>query len=181
MSPTAEGSANHVLGFTVNLSAISGKDVHVNYSTVNGSATAPADYLSQVGQNLLIPAGQMSANIQITIVGDTVPEPDETFTVNLNSATNATLGADTQATGTITNDDSGVTASINDVTLAEGNSGTTTSSSRSRSRRRLRRLGRSRWRTADGTAITPGDYTGQCEHDDADRTERDRASRSRSR
>ena len=67
-----------------------------------------------------IPAGQTTGTIGITINGDTVPEPNESFTVNLNSATNATLGADTQATGTITNDDSGVTASINDVTADRG-------------------------------------------------------------
>ena len=156
-----EGSTNHNLAFTVNLSAVSGKDVTVNYSTVNGSAIAPGDYQSQVGQNLTIPAGQSSANIQIVIVGDTVPEPDESFTVNLNSATNATLGADTQATGTITNDDSGVTASINDVTMAEGNSGTTNFVFTVSLSAPAPSAGSITWRTADGTATNGSDYSGQ--------------------
>jgi len=159
---TAEGNTgNHNLVFTVNLSAASGKDITVNFSTVNGSATAPSDYVSQVSQNLVIPAGQLSGNIQISIVGDTVPEPNEDFTVNLNSGTNVTLGADTQATGTITNDDSGVTASINDVTVTEGNAPNTvnatftvTLSSAAPAAATIT------YRTTDGSAVSPADYTG---------------------
>jgi hypothetical protein len=56
--------------------------------------------------------------------GDTLNEPDERFFVNLSGATNATV-ADSQAVGTIVNDDGQMSISINDVTLPEGNSGTT--------------------------------------------------------
>jgi hypothetical protein len=162
---TAEGqSGTHNLTFTVSISAVSGKPVTVNYSTVNGTATAGSDFVAQVNQNVVIPAGSTSAPINIVINGDTVPEPDEAFTVNLNSATNATLGADTQATGTITNDDSGVTASINDVTAAEGNSGTspaTTFTFTVSLSAPAPSAGSITWRTTDSSAIAPGDYAAQ--------------------
>src|SRR5205807_1318365 len=52
-------------------------------------------------------------------------ESNETFTVNLSNATNATITTGT-GTGTIVNDDGGGTSlSINNVSQAEGNSGTT--------------------------------------------------------
>ncbi len=60
----------------------------------------------------------------VPVLGDTVIESDETFNVNLSGPTNATL-ADAQAAGTILNDDF-PTLSIGDVTVTEGNSGTTT-------------------------------------------------------
>ena len=60
----------------------------------------------------------------VPVVGDTVIEGNETFTVNLTGPTNATL-ADGQALGTIVNDDFPA-LSIGDVTVTEGNSGTTT-------------------------------------------------------
>jgi len=44
--------------------------------------------------------------------------------VNLSGALNATV-ADAQGVGTIVNDDTQPTISINDVTVQEGNSGTT--------------------------------------------------------
>src|SRR5205807_6257371 len=50
---------------------------------------------------------------------------DETFFVNVTNISGATAG-DTQGLGTITNDDITVpTLSINDVSMNEGNSGTT--------------------------------------------------------
>jgi hypothetical protein len=50
-------------------------------------------------------------------------EPGESFNLNLSGATNATI-SDSQGVGTITNDDSQPTITINDVTVNEGNTGT---------------------------------------------------------
>ena len=58
-------------------------------------------------------------------------EANETFFVNLSSPVNATI-ADGQGVGTITNDDPPPTISIDDVTVTEGNGGTTTRRSPSR-------------------------------------------------
>jgi hypothetical protein len=52
-----------------------------------------------------------------------LPEPDETFFVNLSAATNATI-ADGQAVGTIADDEPRI--SIGDVTKAEGRKNQTT-------------------------------------------------------
>ena len=60
----------------------------------------------------------------MTINGDTAVEPDETFFVNLLSATNGGTIVKSQGIGTITNDDAAAgvgNISINDVTIAEGN------------------------------------------------------------
>jgi hypothetical protein len=113
------GTAN--MTFTVSLSYLSDSPVQVNYATANSSATAPSDYTTTSGV-LTIPALSASATISVPIKGDATVEPNETFFVNLTTPSGATI-ADTQATGTITNDD-GATISIDDVSLAEGNSGT---------------------------------------------------------
>ncbi|MDT4952058.1 MAG: hypothetical protein QOJ02_196 [Acidobacteriota bacterium] len=113
--------------FTVSLSAASTSAVTVKYDTANGSATAGSDYQAASGTLTFAP-GDTSKTITVAVNGDTTPESDETFAVNLSNPTNATI-ADGQGIGTIQNDDQppptppGV--SINDVTVTEGNSGTT--------------------------------------------------------
>ena len=57
--------------------------------------------------------------------GDALDEINETFFVDLSSATNATI-ADRQAVGTITDDDAPPTVSVGDVTVTEGDAGTAT-------------------------------------------------------
>ncbi|MBA3287766.1 MAG: VCBS repeat-containing protein, partial [Acidimicrobiia bacterium] len=94
------------LTFTVSLSAASEKDVWVNFSTANGSATtANGDYVGTSG-SVFIAAGQTSGTLSVMVVGDKRKESDETFLVNLSGAVNAVF-ADGQAIGTILNDDSG--------------------------------------------------------------------------
>ena len=114
------GSTNAT--FTVALSAASSQTVTVNYATANGTATAGSDYTAASG-TLTFTAGQTSKTVTVPVAGDTAIESNETFTVNLTGPTNATL-ADGQAVGTILNDDF-PTLSIGDVTVNEGNSGTT--------------------------------------------------------
>ncbi|HBL61393.1 MAG TPA: calcium-binding protein, partial [Cyanobacteria bacterium UBA8803] len=96
----------------------------VNFATANGTATAGSDYTAVSG-TLTFAAGETSKTITVPIVGDTTNESNETFTLNLTNPTNATI-ADAQGGGTITNDDTSTTPtfSINDVTVTEGNSGT---------------------------------------------------------
>lgn len=89
--------------FTVSLSAPSSQIVTVDYYTEDGTASA-ADYFGPSGILTFFP-GQTSHEVTISVVGDPVPEPDETFFVNLREPTNATI-AGGQGTGTILNDDS---------------------------------------------------------------------------
>src|SRR5262245_41078823 len=98
-----------------------------NYATADGTATAGSDYVAQPTGTVTFAAGDLSKTISVTINGDTTVEPDETFFVNLLSATNGGTIVKSQGLGTITNDDAagGVgNISINDVTITEGNSGT---------------------------------------------------------
>jgi hypothetical protein len=119
-----EGNAATVNAvFTVTLSPVSSQTVTVNFATANGTATAGSDYVSIPGTLLTFNPGETSKNITVVVNGDTVSEPNETFFVNLSNAANATI-SDNQGLGTINNDDSVPGLSINDVAVAEGNSGT---------------------------------------------------------
>ena len=60
----------------------------VNYATADGTATAGTDYVGQPTGTVSFAAGDLSKTISVTINGDTTVEPDETFFVNLLSATN---------------------------------------------------------------------------------------------
>ncbi|MEJ1931239.1 Calx-beta domain-containing protein [Nostoc sp. NIES-2111] len=104
--------------FTVTLSAASTSVVTVNYATANGTATVGSDYTATTG-TLTFNPGDTSKSLNVAVIGDLTIEPNETFLVNLSNATNATI-ADNQAVGTITNDDTLPTVSINDITVVEG-------------------------------------------------------------
>jgi hypothetical protein len=112
-----EGNAGTVNAvFTVTLSAASGQTVSVNYATADGTATQPADYTNTSG-TLTFTAGTTTRTITVPVIGETVPEANETFFVNLSGAVNATI-IDNQGVGTITNDDVPVT--IAPTTLPNG-------------------------------------------------------------
>lgn len=83
--------------------AASTQTITVQYATATASATAGSDYTATSGTLTFAP-GETTKTISVPILGDTVPEPDETFTVTLSNPTNATLGT-TQAIGVIQNDD----------------------------------------------------------------------------
>jgi len=125
VSKVEGNSGTTAFTFIISLSAASSNPVSVTYTTANGTALVGSDFTA-VSSTVTIPAGQTSVQVTINVIGDTNVEPDETFVVNLSAPTNATL-ADSQGQGTILNDDSAPTPTltINDVSKAEGNSGTT--------------------------------------------------------
>ena len=119
----AEGNSGTTpFSFTVSLSPASAGTVTVKYATANDTATAGSDYTAASGTLTFVP-GETSKMVTVNVIGDTIPEPNETFFVNLSSPSGATL-FDGQGLGTILNDD-GPVLRINDVSTAEGNSGTT--------------------------------------------------------
>src|SRR4029453_6145616 len=119
-----EGNAGTTTAaFTVSLSNPSSQTISVNYATADVTATAGSDYTSTSGTLTFTP-GQVTQPLNVTVIGETAFEPNETFNVNLSLAANAAI-ADNQGVGTITNDDTQPTISINDVSPNEGNSGTT--------------------------------------------------------
>jgi hypothetical protein len=108
-------------GFTLSLSAPSGRSVSVGYATADGTASAGSDYVGTVSSAVL-PPGSTAAPVTVAVKGDRVFEPDESFAVNLTTATNASI-ADAQGLGTIGNDDS-PGLSIADLAVVEPVSGT---------------------------------------------------------
>ena len=109
--------------FTVTLSAAPTQTVTVGYATANGTATAPADYTAANGL-VSFGRGETSKTIVVRVNGDTVAEGNENFLVNLSAPNNATI-ADAQGQGTIIDDEGPPRLSINNVTVTEGDSGTT--------------------------------------------------------
>jgi hypothetical protein len=120
VSETNAGSANAI--FTVTLSAASTQIITVDCATANGTATAGADYTATSG-TLTFNPGQTSKSVTVPILGDTLDEDNETFVVNLSNAAGATID-DAQGAGTIADNDASATVTIDDVAIAEGNTGT---------------------------------------------------------
>lgn len=124
----AEGDTGLSLAtFTVNLSEASDESVSVEFETDDGTALAGEDYEATSGA-LTFEAGETEKSISVAIVGDVLNESDETFSLNLKNAVNATFEANI-GIGTIQDDDIPEvlplpSLSINDVSLEEGDSGT---------------------------------------------------------
>ena len=115
-----EGEAGAAdLQFTVTLSQVVPQPVTVNFTSADGTATAGSDYVIAYG-TLIFPPGTISQTLIARVLGDRVLEADETFTVNLSGASQATI-ADGQGVGTIQDDDpQGL--SIADIRVNEGRS-----------------------------------------------------------
>jgi hypothetical protein len=108
--------------FNVTMSVASSDTVTVSFATSEGTAQAGADFQNATGTLTFAP-GETMKTIAVNVNGDRTVERDENFSISLSDPTNATI-ADGQGQGTIKNDDT-ATITIDDVTMAEGNSGTT--------------------------------------------------------
>src|SRR5438874_1753666 len=160
----AEGnSGTKVASFTVTRSGGTAA-FDLTYATADSSATAGIDYVSQPSGTVSFAAGDLTKTISVTTNGDTTVEADETYFVNLLSATNGGTFVKSQGVGTITNDDATAAGvgniSINDVTIAEGNAGTSIASFT------VTRSGGTAafdltYATADGSATAGTDYVSQ--------------------
>lgn len=96
---------NTELTLPISLSATPSEDVEITYSFEDVTAVNGEDYVASGGR-LTIPAGTRRAKIALTVQSDEMHEPDETFRVHLESATNADLSARGKtATITLRNDD----------------------------------------------------------------------------
>ena len=125
----AAGSVSHAEGnagttsftFTVERSGGTTGDVSfsgqltsaaANAADFNGAAAVPFAF------NGTIPAGQASATVTVQINGDATVEPDENFTLTLQTVSNSdatvptSLGAQATASGTIQNDDAAAPGNV---------------------------------------------------------------------
>ena len=128
-SVTEGDSGTTNLTFTVTLSAASGQQVTVGYAdATTGTATSGTDYTAITGGTLTFAAGTTSRTFNVSVLGDTLDEANETVVATLSGATNAaisnTMGT---GTGTITDDDAtpSITLTVDDSSVGEGDGATT--------------------------------------------------------
>ncbi|MEC3887615.1 putative Ig domain-containing protein [Xanthomonas campestris] len=144
--------------FTVSLSQPAGAGgVSFDIATADGSATAGVDYVASSLTGQTIPAGSSSATFTVLVNGDTLSEPNETFFVNISNVSGASV-SDAQGQGTIVNDDAQPTLSIDDVSVNEGNSGTTTATFTVTLSAASGQTVSVNYASADGTATAGSDY-----------------------
>ena len=103
--------------FAASLSAPSAFEITASYATRDGTATAGSDYVARSG-TLRIAPGDVTDIISVPILEDELAEGEETFTLTLSGAQNASLGT-SEGKGTIVDNESALTVSLNDVTVNE--------------------------------------------------------------
>lgn len=69
----------------------SAQSISLQYSTVEGTAKAGADFTAVSNQTLTFQPNETSKTIQITVVADDIKEADETFQVQFTNVSNATM------------------------------------------------------------------------------------------
>ena len=127
----AEGNAGgKAFPFTVIRSVTTAGTTTVNWS-VRGSGDYPAsgdDFVGGLlpGGTLTFAVGETQKTILVNINGDQDVEADETFTVLLSDAVGGHI-VNASATGTITNDDTGLSVTALQANRPEGNSGSSPS------------------------------------------------------
>jgi len=120
----AEGNVGTMgLLFTITLSESAPFPVTVSFTTMDGTANSMSDYATMMG-NAVFTAGQTAFVVTVPVSGDTLLEPDETFTVMLSNAMAPGVTPSivaSLATGSIINDDTnpGVTL-LGPTTFNEG-------------------------------------------------------------
>lgn len=127
-------------------------------ATANGTATAGSDFTALAATPVSFAADQASKAATVVITGDTLSEPNETLTLNLSAAVGAVI-SDGAATATIVDDDPRAYLSVDDVSVTEGN--TTTSTVSFTVTRAGNTTGASSVKVAtlDATATAGSDYT----------------------
>jgi hypothetical protein len=159
-NPNLEGETTRT--FTVDFADTtkpSGRTVTVDYTTANGTATAPGDYTAKIGTLTFAP-GETTKDIVVSIHEDTTPEANEEFYVTLSNPGNAVLGQNPTATGRIVeDDDADPTFDISKPTVTEPDTGTVNADFVVTLSSPSGETVTADYATADGTATQPADYT----------------------
>jgi len=148
------GTKNAV--FTVTLEPPAATTVRVDYQTVDGTATtADGDYMATAG-TLTFPHGAKTRTLSVPIIGDALPEPDETFSLRLQNADGGSVIADDASLATILDNDTAVFGlSPANYTVSEAIASATITVRRTGGLAAQASLG---YAASDGTA-TAADYT----------------------
>ena len=146
------GTTNLV--FTLSLSSPLAQPTTVAYGTQDLTAVAPGDYASKSG-TATFAANQVNTTVTVAVKGDLTQEATERFALNLSAPTNGAVIGDSQAIGTVSNDDTSI-INVSDVTVAESaKAASFTVSLTNPSDSTVEAT----YSTADDTAKAPGDYT----------------------
>jgi Ca2+-binding RTX toxin-like protein len=119
-------SGQTTLTYTAKLSQTAPFDVAVDYTTLGITATVGQDFTSQSG-TFKFAAGSTDKSVSVSVLGDTMDEPDETLSFVLSNPQNAKFAnnvKELRSAGTILNDDS-QTVRLNSPSVIEGDSGVT--------------------------------------------------------
>lgn len=144
--------------FTVSLSVVSTSNVTFTYSTDDITATGGSDYSITSGTGTIV-ANTTSTVISIPIINDLqANEGSETFSVFIGNPVNATI-SDSEGIGTIIDDDTGRTATVNDASIAEGDVNSTVTVKVLFSEATTTPI-TFQYSTSNGTATSPADYQG---------------------
>ncbi len=161
VNPASIAEATGTATVTATLSAAAASATTVNLAT-SGTATGSGTDYNLSSSSITIAAGQTTGTATVTAVQDTLDETDETIVLDISSVSGgdgATESGSQQVTVTITDDDAEPTLSIADVSLTEGNSGssamTFTVSLSTASSKAITVA----YATADNTATAGSDYT----------------------
>ncbi len=122
----SETNADTTYNFTASLTMAQSQDVTVAFTTSDGTATAAGNDFAPTSGSITFLAGQTTAVIPVTVHGDTIPEPDETFNVTLSNPMPTYTITKATGVGTILNDDVASELSITGATVTNVTAGTTT-------------------------------------------------------
>ena len=117
-----EGDANAPTVFVIRTGTLAGA-VSVEHATSDGTADGN-DYLAAVG-TLAFAEGEVAKGFTFTVKNDDLAEGVETVNLTLRSPTGAVLGGQATALVFIISDDPTPAVSVSDVSVTEGNGGTT--------------------------------------------------------
>lgn len=122
---TNEGNAGtSAATFRLALSGRSTIASSVDYVTLDGDATtADTDYVAAAGTVTFAP-GELAKNVTVLVNGDTRNEKNETFSLFVTPTSSASV-ADYRGEAIIINDDDAPSFAVGDVSVAEGDVGTT--------------------------------------------------------
>jgi hypothetical protein len=144
--------------FSVGRSGSTAAAAWVRIATVDGTALAPGDYQKR-STTLFFAVGEADKVFSVPITNDLVPEPQETFSVQLSSPVHGTIADDT-GVATIHDDDSSATPALAPIDSVTDEGDTYSHSMRINIYRNgdLRGTSTVTYTTSDGTAHSPGDY-----------------------
>ncbi|MEZ4594717.1 MAG: Calx-beta domain-containing protein [Chloroflexota bacterium] len=157
-SVTEGNSGSKLMTFTVSRSFMVNTTTRVDYATVAGTAVAGADFTAVPTTTLTFLPATMTQTITVPILGDTLDEADEQFTVRLGNQSPGVQVGDFSGIGTILDDDT-PQLTISDVTFVELDAGTETAVFIVTQSIPSTKIITVNYATANGTATAGSDYT----------------------